>query len=218
MHFSYVCKREGGARHAPQADKFRDRAARRLGRGGGADAGPDLLCPRAYSARPFGPRHRAAARRQDCSFPQPEASGDVLPARRVCRRHRAGCPGPSPAGRCRPCRHVLFRRLGRGRCPPPPMQGSFWKRTTRRAAGKRYIPCGTGTIKNNTRVPAAELAAEIEGPAALLGGVEQPGAADPHYAHPRHRGLPPVGGALVPPGDGSRTTDRSYNMCAVGAG
>ena len=196
MHFPYVCKREGGARHAPQADKFRGRAARRLGRGGGADAGPDFLCPRA-SARPFGPCDRAAARRQDCSFPQPEASGGFLPARRVCRRHRAGCPGPSPAGRCRPCRHVLFRHLGRGRCPPRRRRDHSGKELPAGQRGKVH-PLRHGHDQKQHPCPGSRSRGGDRGPAALLGGVEQPGAADPHYAHPRHRGLPPVGGALVP--------------------
>ena len=82
--------------------------------------------------------------------------------------------------------------------------------------GEKYIPCGAGSIKNNTRQSAADLAAEIENP---LPFAIEPGSPDPQvlimhtHATEDYRLSE---GLWFAPGDGARSIDRSINMCAVG--
>ena len=45
------------------------------------------------------------------------------------------------------------------------------EKITRKAAVKKYVACGAGSIKNNTRQTAADIAAEIQEP--LPFGVEK---------------------------------------------
>ena len=83
-------------------------------------------------------------------------------------------------------------------------------------SGEKYIACGAGSIKNNTRVPAADIAAEIQTP--LPFQVEwnspEPQVLIMHTHATEDYRL--SAGLWFRPGDGSRTTDRNYNMCAVG--
>ena len=83
-------------------------------------------------------------------------------------------------------------------------------------SGENYIACAAGTIRNNTRVPSAEVAAEAAGP--LPFDIEldsdQPQVLIMHtHATECYR---PASGLWCLPGDGARTTDRDANMCAVG--
>nr|WP_242956887.1 MULTISPECIES: stage II sporulation protein P [unclassified Faecalibacterium] len=83
-------------------------------------------------------------------------------------------------------------------------------------SGEKYIACDAGTIKNNTSVSSAEVAAEIQNP--LPFNVElnsaQPQVLIMHtHATECYR---PASGLWFAPGDGARTTDRANNMCAVG--
>ena len=98
----------------------------------------------------------------------------------------------------------------------PADAGAVTEQQFGQGSGEKYIPCGTGTIKNNTRVPAAEVAAEIEGP--LPFSVEwnspEPQILIMHTHATEDYRL--SAGLWFRSGDGSRTTDRSYNMCAVG--
>ena len=98
----------------------------------------------------------------------------------------------------------------------PADAGAVQEKTYPHGSGEKYIPCGGGSIKNNTRVPAAEVAAEIEGP--LPFSVEwnspEPQILIMHTHATEDYRL--SAGLWFRSGDGSRTTDRSYNMCAVG--
>ena len=83
-------------------------------------------------------------------------------------------------------------------------------------SGEQYIPCAAGTIKNNTSVPAADVAAEAGQPLPFAVELNSP---DPQvlimhtHATECYR---PASGLWCLPGDGARTTDRDANMCAVG--
>ncbi len=83
-------------------------------------------------------------------------------------------------------------------------------------SGENYIPCAAGTIKNNTSVSSAEVAAEIQNP--LPFNVEL-NSAEPQvlvmHTHATECYRMSEGLWFVP-GDGARTTDRASNMCAVG--
>ena len=98
----------------------------------------------------------------------------------------------------------------------PEDAGAVIEKQYPQGSGEKYIPCGTGSIKNNTRVPAAEVAAEITNPIPF--GVEW-NSPDPQililhtHATEDYR---LSSGLWFRPGDGSRSTDRSINMCAVG--
>ena len=46
----------------------------------------------------------------------------------------------------------------------PADAGAVQEKTYPHGSGEKYIPCGGGSIKNNTRVPAEEVAAEITNP------------------------------------------------------
>ena len=84
-------------------------------------------------------------------------------------------------------------------------------------SGEKYIACAAGTIKNNTSVPSAEVAAEIENPLpfAIELNSPEPQVLIMHtHATECYR---PAEGLWFLPGDGARTTDRAANMCAVGA-
>ena len=39
-----------------------------------------------------------------------------------------------------------------------------WKENYPQGSGEKYIPCGSGSIKNNTSVSSADIAAEITNP------------------------------------------------------
>ena len=82
--------------------------------------------------------------------------------------------------------------------------------------GDKYIPCGAGSIKNNTRQSAADIAAEIENPLPFSIEKDSP---DPQvlvmHTHATEDYRLSEGLWFVP-GDGARSTDRSINMCAVG--
>ena len=83
-------------------------------------------------------------------------------------------------------------------------------------SGEKYIACDAGTIKNNTSVSSAEVAAEIQNP--LPFNVEL-NSAEPQvlimHTHATEC-FRSASGLWFAPGDGARTTDRALNMCAVG--
>ena len=83
-------------------------------------------------------------------------------------------------------------------------------------SGEKYIPCGAGSIKNNTRQTAADIAAEIENP---LPFAIEPNSPDPQVLVMHTHATEDYrlsAGLWFTPGDGARSTDRSINMCAVG--
>ena len=84
-------------------------------------------------------------------------------------------------------------------------------------SGEKYIACAAGTIKNNTSVSAAEVAAEVQNPLpfAIELNSPEPQVLIMHtHATECYR---PAEGLWFLPGDGARTTNRAANMCAVGA-
>ena len=83
-------------------------------------------------------------------------------------------------------------------------------------SGEKYIPCGAGSIKNNTRQTAADIAAEVVQP--LPFAIEKDSAAPQVLIMHTHatEDYRLSAGLWFTPGDGARSTDRSINMCAVG--
>lgn len=98
----------------------------------------------------------------------------------------------------------------------PENAGSVLEKTYPQGSGAKYIPCGGGSIKNNTSQPAAELAALVSQPLPFVVEKDSP---DPQvllmhtHATEDYR---MSAGLWFTPGDGARSTDRSINMCAVG--
>ena len=83
-------------------------------------------------------------------------------------------------------------------------------------SGEKYIPCGAGSIKNNTRQTAADITAEAAQP--LPFAIEKDSAAPQVLIMHTHatEDYRLSAGLWFTPGDGARSTDRSINMCAVG--
>ena len=98
----------------------------------------------------------------------------------------------------------------------PADAGTVQEKTYPQGSGEKYIPCGAGSIKNNTRVSASEVAAEIANPLpfAVEWNSPQPQVLIMHTHATEDYRL--SAGLWYRPGDGARTTDRSRNMCAVG--
>ena len=98
----------------------------------------------------------------------------------------------------------------------PADAGAVQEKTYPHGSSEKYIPCGGGSIKNNTRVPAAEVAAEITNPLPFAVEWNSP---DPQILIMHTHATEDYrlsAGLWYRPGDGARSTDRSINMCAVG--
>ena len=98
----------------------------------------------------------------------------------------------------------------------PEDAGTILEKTYPQGSGKKYVVCGAGSIKNNTRVPAAEIAAEAEAPLPFAVEWNSP---DPQVLIMHTHATEDYrlsAGLWFTPGDGARSTDRSINMCAVG--
>ena len=94
------------------------------------------------------------SRKQAAASSQPAASADAIePDAPVQAQPNAAAPADTS----------YFVAL-EGDDARPADAGIILEKNYPQGSGEKYIPCGTGTIKNNTRVPAAEVAAEIEGP------------------------------------------------------
>ena len=98
----------------------------------------------------------------------------------------------------------------------PENAGTIQEQQFGQGSGEKYIPCGTGSIKNNTKQTAADIAAEIENPLpfAIEVGSAEPQVLIMHTHATEDYRL--SAGLWFTPGDGARSTDRSINMCAVG--
>jgi stage II sporulation protein P len=99
----------------------------------------------------------------------------------------------------------------------PTDAGTVLEKTYPQGSGDKYIPCGAGSIKNNTSVAAEDIAAEIENPlpfAIELNSAEPQVLVMHTHATEDYR---LAAGLWFTPGDSARSTDRSINMCAVGA-
>ena len=98
----------------------------------------------------------------------------------------------------------------------PADAGAVIEKNYPQGSGEKYISCGAGSIKNNTRQTAADIAAEIENP---LPFAIEPGSPDPQVLVMHTHATEDYrlsAGLWFSPGDGARSTDRSINMCAVG--
>ena len=98
----------------------------------------------------------------------------------------------------------------------PADAGSILEKDYPQGSGEKYIPCGAGSIKNNTRQTAADIAAEIANP---LPFAIEPNSPDPQVLVMHTHATEDYrlsAGLWFSPGDGARSTDRSINMCAVG--
>ena len=98
----------------------------------------------------------------------------------------------------------------------PENAGTVIEKSYPQGSGEKFIACGAGSIKNNTRVSAAEVAAEIENPLpfAVEWNSPEPQVLIMHTHATEDYRL--SAGLWFTPGDGSRSTDRNINMCAVG--
>ena len=98
----------------------------------------------------------------------------------------------------------------------PADAGTILEKNYPQGSGEKYIPCGAGSIKNNTRQTAADIAAEIANP---LSFAIEPNSPDPQVLVMHTHATEDYrlsAGLWFSPGDGARSTDRSINMCAVG--
>ena len=98
----------------------------------------------------------------------------------------------------------------------PADAGAVTEQQFGQGSGEKYIPCGAGSIKNNTRQTAADIAAEIENP---LPFAIEPNSPDPQVLVMHTHATEDYrlsAGLWFTPGDGARSTDRSINMCTVG--
>ena len=98
----------------------------------------------------------------------------------------------------------------------PADAGTVTEQQFGQGSGEKYIPCGAGSIKNNTRQTAADIAAEVAQP--LPFAIEKDSAAPQVLIMHTHatEDYRLSAGLWFAPGDGARSTDRSINMCAVG--
>ena len=98
----------------------------------------------------------------------------------------------------------------------PADAGTVTEQQFGQGSGEKYIPCGAGSIKNNTRQTAADIAAEVVQP--LPFAIEKDSAAPQVLIMHTHatEDYRLSAGLWFAPGDGARSTDRSINMCAVG--
>ena len=98
----------------------------------------------------------------------------------------------------------------------PENAGTVIEKNYPQGSGEKFIACGTGSIKNNTRVSASEVAAEIENPLpfAVEWNSPEPQILIMHTHATEDYRL--FAGLWFSPDDGSRSTDRNINMCAVG--
>ena len=98
----------------------------------------------------------------------------------------------------------------------PADAGTVTEQQFGQGSGEKYIPCGAGSIKNNTSVSSADIAAEITNPLPFAVEWNSP---DPQILIMHTHATEDYrlsAGLWYRPGDGSRTTDRDLNMCAVG--
>ena len=98
----------------------------------------------------------------------------------------------------------------------PEGAGAVIEKNYPQGSGEKYVACGAGSIKNNTRQTAVDIAAEIQEP--LPFGVEKD-SPDPQILIMHTHATEDYrlsAGLWYSPGDGARTTDTNRNMCAVG--
>ena len=183
--------------------------------GGRPCAGAGAVCTPAVPHAGCG-GHRAAASRADRPFPEPERP--LRECRTGRERTHAGnagraCTGAPalPAGDIEAYLVPLEGDEAR-----PEGAGAILEKNYPQGSGEKYIPCGSGSIKNNTSVSSADIAAEITNPLPFAVEWNSP---DPQILIMHTHATEDYrlsAGLWYRPGDGSRTTDRDFNMCAVG--
>ena len=98
----------------------------------------------------------------------------------------------------------------------PEGAGAVIEKNYPQGSGEKYVACGAGSIKNNTRQTAADIAAEIQEP--LPFGVEKD-SPDPQILIMHTHATEDYrlsAGLWYSPGDGARTTDTNLNMDGPG--
>ena len=123
-------------------------------------------------------------------------------------------PAPAAAAAAGPDIQAYFVEL-QGEQDRPADAAPVTEKTYAQGSGSQYIPCGAGSIKNNTRVSAAEAAAAAAGglPFDIQLDSDQPQVLVMHtHATETYR---PAAGLWYAPGDGARTTDRTRNNAVV---
>lgn len=98
----------------------------------------------------------------------------------------------------------------------PEGAGAVIEKNYPQGSGEKYVACGAGSIKNNTRQTAADIAAEIQDP--LPFGVEKD-SPDPQilimHTHATEA-YTPDGTDIYVQTDNSRTLDNTQNMVRIG--
>lgn len=144
-----------------------------------------------------------------------ESTAQSLPSQSALPGPEAEPPAPAAAAAAGPDIEAYFVEL-QGDETRPADAKAVTEKTYAQGSGGVYLPCGAGSIRNNTRIPAAEAAAAAAGglPFAIQPGSSQPQVLVMHtHATETYR---PAAGLWCDPKDGARTTDCARNMCAVG--
>ena len=98
----------------------------------------------------------------------------------------------------------------------PEGAGAILEKNYPQGSGEKYIPCGSGSIKNNTNVSNTDVAAEITNPLPFAVEWNSP---DPQilimHTH-ASEAFTPAGRDLYPASDTCRTEDTNYNIVHVG--
>ena len=182
--------------------------------GGRPCAGAGTVCaPAAPHAGSSG--HRAAASRADRPLPEPERP--LRECRTGRERTRAGSTARACTGRPQPAGDIEAYLVPlEGDEARPEGAGAILEKNYPQGSGEKYTPCGSGSIKNNTSVSNTDIAAEIANPLPFAVEWNSP---DPQILIMHTHATEDYrlsAGLWYRPGDGSRTTDRDLNMCAVG--
>ena len=98
----------------------------------------------------------------------------------------------------------------------PENAGAVLEKSYPQGSGEKYVPCGSGSVKNNTRIPAEEVAEQLaqQLPFAVEWDSPDPQVLLLHTHATEDYRL--SSGLWFRPEDGARSTDRALNMCAVG--
>ena len=143
-----------------------------------------------------------------------QADSGSAPAEIAPAPETAASSAPDPAGGLADLARYLVPLLGEDARPAG--AGTVRETNYPQGSGEKYIACRAGTIKNNTSVSAAEIAAEIQNPlpfAIELNSAEPQVLVMHTHATESYRGSE---GLWYDPADTCRTTDTARNMCAVG--
>lgn len=167
--------------------------------------------PAAQTAFSLSRRELRAA--SEASQAAQSAADETAPAASEAASEQAAQSEASPAGGINIESYLVALQGDEAR---PSNAGTVIEKTYPQGSGEKYISCAAGTIKNNTKISAAEIAAEIQNPLPFAVEKDSP---DPQvlimhtHATEDYRLSE---GLWFDLSDGARSTDRSINMCAVG--